>query len=253
MSKFINGVTNYNNWRDHAHDNKKYLERMAIIALGMHNFADELKLVNAIHVSELGGKLEDYYSVSTSVLMNRICQKRACIPGSICRDCYAANNASSRSGVAQALETNHVILNNFLISETAWATMNWPTKNGDARIEWGGDVETVICARNYLRIMKTHPHLNFGAWTKNWGIWYAAFLLEGGKPNNMKFIISSPMVNVPVEIPKFIIPYVDHRFTVYEKKYAEEHNIEINCGGRKCKTCRNCYCDGPFDINELKK
>lgn len=253
MEKFVNGVTSYNLWRDHAHDNKKYLERMAIIALGMHSLADEIKLVNAINVSELGGKLEGYYSVSTSVLMNRICQWRARIPGSICEKCYAADNASARSSVAQALETNHIILTNFLISETAWAMLTWPTTNGDARVEWGGDVENVICARNYLRIIKTHPHLNFGVWSKNAGIWYAAFLLEGGKPKNMKFIISSTMVNEVVEIPAFILPYVDHRFTVYTKEYAEAHGIVINCGGRKCRTCRNCYGDGPFDIAELEK
>lgn len=253
MEKFINGITDYDAWRDHAHDNKRYLERMALISLGIKSLADEVKLVSAVNVSELTGKLEGYFSVSTSVLMNKACQAHARIPGSICKDCYAAETASNRSAVAQALETNHIILNNFLISETAWATLQWKTTNGDARVEWGGDVETVTCARNYLRIIKTHPWLNFGVWTKNPGIWYAAFILEGGKPKNMKLILSSLFVNVKATIPEFIKPYVDHRFTVYDPEFVKANGIIINCGGLKCLTCRNCYGDGPFDIAEIKK
>ena len=43
MSKFINGETNYNEWRDHARDNKRYLERMAdqraALFFKNHNFS----------------------------------------------------------------------------------------------------------------------------------------------------------------------------------------------------------------------
>ena len=253
MNKFINGVTLYDEWRDHARDNKKYLERMAIIALGCNTILDELRLVNAVNVSEMSGKLEGFWSVSTSVLMNPICQKRAQVPGSICAMCYAATTASRYNGLTQALETNYRILNEFLISEDSWKTLNWPTSNGYGRVESFGDVASVTCARNYLRIIKSHPHIKFGVWTKNYTLWMRAFALEGGKPENMKFIISSPLVNIPVEIPVDLLPYVDHRFTVYEKEYAEEHGIVINCGGRKCMTCMNCYCNGPFDIAELLK
>lgn len=251
--KFINGETNYNEWRDHARDNKRYLERMALISLGCKTILDEIRLVQAVNVSAMSGKLEGFWSVSTSVLMNPICQQRAKDPNSICHDCYAATTASGRSGLTQALETNYRILNDFLISEDSWKVLNWPTSNGYGRVESFGDVASVTCARNYLRIMKTHECLKFGVWTKNGALYKRAFDLEGGKPKNMKFIISSPIVNQPVEIPEYLLPYVDHRFTVYTKEYAEAHGIEINCGGRKCMTCMNCYDDGPFDINELIK
>ena len=257
MGKFINGETNYVEWRDHSKDNKKYLERMAVIvmviALKVIGFADELKLVAQIIVSAMTGKLEGYFSLSTSVLMNKRCQARAKIKGSICAACYAASTASRNSGLCQALETNYIILNNFLISEAAWATLVWKTTNGDARIESFGDVDTVTCARNYIRIVKTHPWLNFGAWTKDVDIWIEAFILEGGKPKNIKFIVSSFMINVKMKLKKEWLPYIDHRFTVYTKEYAEANGIEINCGGLKCLTCRKCYGDGPFDIAELEK
>lgn len=253
MAKFMNGQTNYNEWRDHAKDNKRYLERMALISLGCKSILDELRLVQAVNVSAMSGKLEGFWSVSTSVLMNPICQQRAKDPESICHDCYAAVTASRYSELTQALETNYHILNEFLISEDSWKALNWPTSNGYGRVESFGDVASVTCARNYLRIIRSHPHIKFGVWTKNVALWIRAFALENGKPENMKFIVSSPIVNVTVEIPEEWMPYVDHRFTVYTKEYAEEHGVEINCGGRKCATCMNCYCNGPFDIAELKK
>ena len=214
MSKFINGETNYSEWRDHARDNKRYLERMALISLGCKTLLDEIRLVQAVNVSAMSGKLEGFWSVSTSVLMNPICQQRAKDPNSICH--------------------------------------HWTT-NDYGRIESFGDVASIICARNYLRIIRSHPHIKFGVWTKNVNIWMHAFELEGGKPENMKFIVSSPYTNHPVDIPEEWMPVVDHRFTVYTKEYAEEHGIEINCGGRKCATCMNCYINGPFDIAELMK
>ena len=264
--KFIQGVTNYDEWRDHAKDNKKFKERMAVISelLPKKNnltFADQVRLVMIIIVSALSGKLEDFYAVSTSVLMNAICQARAKIEGCICKDCYAANSAGSRSALCQALETNFMILNNFLISVEAWAMLAIPSINGKARIESHGDVATEICAINYVRIIQSHKHLVFGVWTKNLEL-YRNVLETEGKPDNMIFIASSPMENVVMELPEWAKKYVDHVFTVYTEDYAREHNININCGtweghdlDHRCKKCMRCYTLGNADyyINELKK
>ena len=261
--KFINGVTKYfEEFRDHSKDNKKYLKRMEVIEKARKAVRDGgilekhqyIQLVQQVCVSELTAKLEGYYSLSTSVLMNAICQYRARKKGSVCVKCYAATGAARRTNLTQVLETNTFILTEFLIPASAWATLTWPTTNGDARVESHGDVRNVIQARNYLRIILTHPWLNFGVWTKNVGIWAAAFKLEGGKPANMEFIVSSMHINQPDRIPESVRKYVDHRFTVYTKEYAEANGIVINCGGRKCATCRNCYkCDTAFDIAELLK
>ena len=69
----------------------------------------------------------------------------------------------------------------------------------------------------------------------------------------MKFIVSSPMINQVAEIDPEILPYVDHVFTVVTQEWADEHGIVINCGGRRCESCLNCYEDGPFYIYELLK
>ena len=131
------------------------------------------------------------------------------------------------------------------------------------RIESFGDVANVIQARNYIRIIKAFPEKRCAIWTKNIAIWDTAFKAEGGKPKNTTFVLSSPYMNKPVSrtiLENF--PFIDHVFTVYDKKYAKQHNIKINCGGRKCMECIikkiNCYYrvnkdNDTFYINELKK
>ena len=264
--KFIQGVTKYEEWRDHSRDNQKYKERMAVISEMLPKkdkltFADEVMLVMCVVVSCLTGKLEDFWAVSTSVLMNKICQARAKIDGCICKDCYAAAGCARFSGLCQGLETNFLILNNFLISAKAWAVLAIPSITGWARIEAHGDVASKICAINYNRIIESHKHLNFTVWSKNLDIWKSVFETEG-KPDNMIFIASSPMTNEVMEIPEDMIQYVDHVFTVFEEDYAKEHGIKINCGtwnanelDHRCKLCMRCYnkCNKEFYINELKK
>lgn len=267
--KWINGVTDYEEWRDHEKDNRLYLYRMSVISTMLAKkekgipltFADEIMLVQCIVVSALTGKLEDFWSVSSSVLMNPICQKRACVNGCICKDCYAAANVARFSYLCQALETNYLILNNFLISEKAWAILAIPSINGKARIESHGDTGSVTAAINYRRIVASHRYLDFAVFTKNAEHYEPVFVTEG-KPDNMVFILSSPIVNVVMVVPTNMVKYVDHVFTVCTPEYAKEHGIEINCGtwengilNHRCKTCLRCYTIGnpEFYIYELKK
>ena len=189
-NKFINGITDYETWRDHSKDNKKHLERMELInALREKeelSTLDEIRLVSAVVVSRLTSKLDEFFGISTSVCMNPICQARARIPNSICAKCYASNLHYGTQ--ICALESNYYILNEFLISEDSWKTLAIPTINGYARIESHGDVATLNCARNYVRIINSHKYINFGVWTKNVDLWIQAFELENGKPENMTFI-----------------------------------------------------------------
>ena len=255
MASFINGVTNYDEWRDHARDFKTYKAKMAVVSemLAKKNagieltFADQIRLVQCIQVSALTGKLEDFYSVSTSVLMNLICQARAKIKGCICEKCYAANNVAARSGLCQALEINFIILNTFLISEDAWATLPIPSINEKARIESHGDTVSEICAINYTRIVNSHKHLFWAIFGKNLEHYAVAFEAEG-KPDNCMFVASSPMINVVMEVPEKYRWFVDKVFTVVTPEYAKENRIHINCGiwegevlNHKCKLCMRCY------------
>lgn len=268
-NKFVQGETNYNEWRDHNKDNKRYLSRMAVINMMIAKknagekltLADEIMLVQQIVVSSLSDKMEDFFAISTSVLMNARCQARARVKGSICKSCYAASNLNRFSALLQATETNFIILNNFDISLEAWATLSIPTINCRARIESHGDTASATCAANYCKIVNSHAWITFGVWTKN-PYDYKPFFVEHGKPGNMIFILSSIYENVVAEIPEDMKKFVDHVFTVYTEEYVLEHGIAINCGkyhgiekiDHKCKNCMRCYTPGTeFYISELKK
>ena len=271
MGSFINGITDYNEWIQNRKENKVYISKMAIVNYYLAKqergekltFTDYVHLVSCVNISALTGKLEDFYAISTSVLMNKTCQGRARIEGSICKDCYACKGVCRFSALAQSLEINYIILNRFLIPEEAWATLAIPSVNGKSRIESHGDTDSATCARNYLRIIKSHSFLTFGVWTKNINHYRVAFAKENGKPVNMIFIISSIYENVVMEVPEDMVEYVDHVFTVYTLEYAREHGIIINCGlydenykpiEHKCRNCMRCYVHGTeFYLNELKK
>lgn len=258
--KFENGVTNYDEYKNQfIKENAKYLARQAVVDAMTEKeeltLADEIALVQQIGVSELSGKLEGLYAVSTSVMKNARCQARARVAGCICRDCYAAAGASRYDGLALVLDINFQILNRWRLSEAALATLAIPSTNGWARIESHGDAATVCAAVNTCHICTSHPWLKFAVWTKNVDLFRAAFKEVGGKPGNMVFIMSSPMENEVVTVPADMVGIVDHVFTVYTKDYVEAHNIEINCGGRHCVTCMKCYDlnSNVFYISELKK
>ena len=242
--------------------NKPFLNKKAVLIDKLEKaingekltFADEIELVNCIHTSALTGKLEDFTSISSSVSENNICAARAKNPCSICHKCYAKQSVEYRSNLKLSLLINHIILNCFDISVEAWKTLSIASVNGKARIESHGDVASVTASDNMVKIIISHDWLTFGVWTKNHGFYYRTFL-KYGKPDNMIFIVSSDTVNVILEVPEKIKPYVDHVFTVFSLDYVIEHNIEIQCGYHKCKNCLVCYTKGntTYYVNEILK
>ena len=268
--KFINGVTDYNEYIEERKENAVFLSKKAIVMAMLEKkergeeitLVDQMMLVNCIQTSKLTGKLEGFYSISTSVMMNPLCQARAREKGCICEKCYAASCLNRFSALAMALEINYLILNNFLICDEAWATLQIPSTNGKARIEAHGDTATSTCAINYCRIMKTHLFLEFGVWTKNLAHYRVAFA-KVSKPSNCRFIYSSKEINKIAVVPEDMVDYVDHVFTVYTKDYAAENGININCGeygpdlvliNQKCRGCMKCYtASTEFHVSELLK
>lgn len=196
-------------------------------------------------------KMEDIQSVSTSVLVNPICQFRRQCPGSICERCYANNLCRMRKSLDEHLRQNFFKLNKRLLTEKEAKAVEIKSYLG--RIESFGDVASVTQARNYIRIIKAHPKTRFGIWSKNWGIWLVAFKKEG-KPKNCTFVLSSMEVNKIDEVNPRMKPYVDHVFTVFGKELYDgviaEHP-ETECAGLSCNACRKCYHKNTsFYINE---
>ena len=196
-------------------------------------------------------KMAGIQSISTSVLLNPICQKRSKVPGSVCEKCFAEKLLGYRKPLAQCLERNYQELNDHLLSRDEAASVVVTSILG--RIESFGDVATVMQARNYIRIMDANPDVRWGIWSKNAGIWVAAFHLEH-KPKNCTFVLSSPELNVITDVPEWMKEYVDHVFTVWDKK---EYDLRFKgdkvteCAGIRCMNCQKCYHKGgSFYINE---
>lgn len=242
----------------------KTVARLVIIALSILRAAGSVitgkpakELVSCLWVvHHLKNKLEGIDSISSSVHDNCFCRKWREIKDCICAYCYAHNQQSYQTGLKEHNILNGLILRNILIPVSAFKSLVFIFPY--IRIESFGDVANVIQARNYIRIIKAFPHKRCAIWSKNLQIWNDAFDLEV-KPKNTTFVCSSPFMNKPVSesvIAKY--PFIDHVFTVYDKKYAKKHNIIINCGGRKCLECikakKACYFrGGALYINELKK
>lgn len=206
-------------------------------------------------VNHMANKLEGICSISSSVHDNCFCKARRKIKDCICAYCYAHNQQSYQTGLKE-----HNILNGFIFRNTILpieALKKLVLIFPYLRIESFGDVQNVIQARNYIRIIKAFPEKRCAIWSKNIAIWAEAFRIEG-KPDNTTYVHSSSFLNKPDDINLDKYPFVDHIFTVYTKSYAKKNKIEINCGGRKCIECimaqKACYFrKTSLFINELKK
>lgn len=218
--------------------------------------AEYIIMVNALWiVNHMSNKLEGICSISSSVHDNCFCKARQAIKDCICSHCYAANQQAYQTGLKEHNILNGIILRNVLIPVRFFKLLViiFPY----LRIESFGDTANVIQARNYIRIIKAFPGKRCAIWSKNIAIWEKAFAAEG-KPKNTTYVHSSSFVNKPDNIDLNRYCFVDHVFTVYDKKFAKEHNIIINCGGKKCMECikakKNCYFrNNTLYVNELLK
>jgi ferredoxin len=122
------------------------------------------------------------------------------------------------------------------------------------RIEAFGDTASAVQAANYITLAYSHPYLlDVGVWSKNLGFWHIAYGVMG-KPANMTFNASSPVLNTPIAIKPEYEWFIDHVFTVYDAAAAIGGNIDINCGERICANCRRCYTKGNgVAVNEILK
>ena len=203
----------------------------------------------------MSGKMSGIPSISTSVLENPICQKRRKQKDSICSKCFAASTAARYSSLAKNLSSNLELLTGEILPADVLPRFI-PELASIVRFESFGDLANVNQAINYLNIARVNPDVRFALWTKNIGILAKAVEMTG-KPENIRIIYSSPIVNKAIDVEKTqrTFPCIDAVFTVYDKKHVAANEIDINCGAKSCITCRNCYDRSDFysDIREQLK
>lgn len=194
------------------------------------------------------GKMDGVWSLSTSCVLNPQCKKNAGVCGSICSKCYARNMIKMYSDLDKVLEKNTEILTGSILDVVPLLPCKY------FRFEAFGDLMNETQFINYLNIAKYNPDTNCAIWSKNPHIIDNVFKQGYKKPKNLKIIISSLFINLCIDYSK-IYTWCDASFTVYDKGYASQNNIAINCGGRCCATCTGgkCYkrAKSPAIINEL--
>lgn len=198
-----------------------------------------------------GGKMEGMCSISTSCKCNAFCERMHAVKGSVCEKCYAQNQLSYQHTTAEKYAQSTLDLTTRLLSFEEIPTLS--NEYGVFRLEAFGELNNTIQAMNYFAICEKNPHLNFALWTKRPNLIKEVLNMGISKPENINLIWSTLMINGAPEIGKY--DFIDGYFTVYTVDYAREHNIKINCGGRKCLECLECYDlhNGIFIINEILK
>jgi hypothetical protein len=189
-----------------------------------------------IHISHLTGKMEKVRAISSYAGQNPSCMAMMQNDETVCSHCYAYKQVESGVYPNQrtCLERNGNALSGALLNIVPNLS-----KQEIFRFESHGDVINATHARNYIRIAKANPSVQFAAWTKRPLIWKVAIKVEG-KPDNLKIVYSSPMVNKPTDIRKKF-PFIDTIFTVYEKGVKAPNQIPCQCGKGSCNRCRQCY------------
>lgn len=202
---------------------------------------------------DMEGKMKNVLSISTNCKANPYCMARYQNGVGICASCFAQATTARYKHVNENTALNTEILTKELIPDEVMPRIT----NDICRIESFGDLNNVIQARNYLRLIKANPDVQFGWWTKNPNFAHLALQEEckGRVPENVHIILSSLLLNTETKInPKYAY-FVNKVFTVYTLEWLHANNINedkfINCGARSCNNCRRCY--RSFDDNQLFK
>lgn len=195
------------------------------------------------------GKMTGFASLSTSPIVNTFCQNRSKCKGSICAMCYSMKMQKMYSELDKVLIKNHRVLTSQIIPVEKMPIVNYLM----FRLEAFGDVQNETQIINYFNLCKRNPRVQFTIWTKNTAIFKRVFENGNRKPKNLIIIVSSPMMNTALKIENY--PFADKVFTVYEKDYALNNGIKINCGSKSCAACGMCYNKNnrTVYVNELLK
>ena len=205
----------------------------------------------ALWMTEHSGKMTGINSIGTSCANNPHCKRRRKDNESVCSKCYADTYMKMRKALKGRLEDNAEILTTRLLEGN-----EIPVTNSQVfRFESFGDLYNSIHLENYVRICERNPYTHFALWSKNTWILDDVFNAKGvKKPDNLSIVVSSPKLNEVVEFNRDEYWFVDHVFTVYDKKFIEGNDVEINCGSRDCLSCQRCYHrDTEFYVNEKLK
>ena len=195
-------------------------------------------------------KMEGLQSVSTSPLVNTNCEKLSHNLKAICFKCFSIRQLARFKSQDLKLIYNALILNYCDLKSEQIPFIN----ASYFRIEAFGDLITMQQLKNYVKIIKLNKYTHFAWFTKRYDLMLEYFKQGGKIPNNCNLILSSPLINTPLNsgLVNTIKQYFKNVkvFTVYDKNHIEK--VGYNCL-KKCKDCLKCYTSYYNYINESLK
>ena len=189
-----------------------------------------------VHITtKMNGKMTGMQSLSTSSLNNKFCQARAKDPNSICSKCYAQRALKMFKSADTCFQRNADVLCNRILSKEELPVLNtqW------FRFQSHGEILNETEVINYFNICKANKNTHFAIWVKNVKIIDNVIKAGYKKPRNLNIVVSSIYMNKVIDVKQY--DWVDRVFTVYDKDYIKDHDVEINCGSEQCLSCLKCY------------
>lgn len=195
------------------------------------------------------GKMTGIWSISTSVLENAHCRARFENNVGICSKCFAKRQFSYRKNMRECYQKNTELLTSEVYPVENMPSLNCPY----FRFEAFGDLNNEIQVENYFNICLKNPKVKFSMFTKN-PLYISRVLKKRSKPDNLSIVLSTVSINDPLDPDRIkkVLPFVDHVFSVFDKKFAKVNDIKINCSALSCFGCHKCYeKDTEYEIYEL--
>ena len=183
------------------------------------------------------GKMSGMQSLSTSCTCNKYCRSRSKDSNTVCSHCYAQRQMKIYKNLEKCLIKNTEILTSNIIDKNKLPIINALY----FRLESFGDLNNTTQVINYFNLCKKNPDVKFALWTKN--AWLIEQVIKDGykKPKNLQIVYSMSILNEVNDKIFELYPFVNKIFSVFDKNYIKENNIEINCGVESCLKCGKCY------------
>lgn len=219
----------------------------------LKTFNKSVHLSTGLLISAPQGKMAGVMCLTTSPFDNARCLARNKNYNMVCNKCFSLKGLSFKKNVRNAYHSNSEILSKRALTELEISEIEYLCNFYNIkyfRFESHGDIINELHYINYINIAKSIPHVNFALWSKNFDIIEKVHKSGIKKPDNLNLIQSSVYLN------KELMPsvYADKVFTVYDKNFIENNNININCGAKNCMACGLCYKKNDVNvINERLK
>lgn len=190
------------------------------------------------HTAKMSGMI----SYSTSVEENIFCIARMHCNHAVCKHCFAYRQLGIYADQRKKLKRAHAIA-----TRCEWSIADIPFIDYREfpyfRLESFGDINNSLQVKNYntLAMVNAQNGIMTTLWTKNPGIIQNAINNGLQLSSYLTIGLSSLELNKPEVDKAKRYSFIRFLFTVYDENYISDHNVNINCGGRHCLSCLNCY------------